>query len=69
MIKGEDIYLRPILKTDIELLNKWKNDEEAAALDISEIELYVTSSNEGAIQFYERENFKSERILLKKDIG
>lgn len=28
MIKGEDIYLRPILKTDIELLNKWKNDEE-----------------------------------------
>lgn len=43
--------------------------EEAAALDISEIELYVTSSNEGAIQFYERENFKSERILLKKDIG
>lgn len=28
MIKGEEIYLRPILKTDIELLNKWKNDEE-----------------------------------------
>lgn len=28
MIKGENIYLRPILKEDIKLLNDWKNDEE-----------------------------------------
>lgn len=28
MIKGKNIYLRPILKTDIDLLNKWKNDED-----------------------------------------
>ena len=28
MIKGEKIYLRPILKTDIKHLNDWKNDEE-----------------------------------------
>jgi len=28
MIKGEKIYLRPILKEDIAYLNEWKNDEE-----------------------------------------
>ncbi|MFE1242845.1 GNAT family N-acetyltransferase [Fictibacillus sp. NPDC058756] len=28
MIKGEKIYLRPILKKDINYLNEWKNDEE-----------------------------------------
>ncbi|MEI2330778.1 GNAT family N-acetyltransferase [Priestia megaterium] len=28
MIKGEKIYLRPILKEDITFLNDWKNDEE-----------------------------------------
>lgn len=28
MIKGEKIYLRPIIKEDIGFLNKWKNDEE-----------------------------------------
>ncbi|MBU8757229.1 GNAT family N-acetyltransferase [Priestia megaterium] len=28
MIKGEKIYLRPILKKDITVLNDWKNDEE-----------------------------------------
>lgn len=28
MIKGENIYLRPILKSDIGYLNDWKNDEE-----------------------------------------
>lgn len=28
MIKGEKVYLRPILKRDITLLNQWKNDEE-----------------------------------------
>lgn len=28
MIKGEKIYLRPILKKDIIFLNEWKNDEE-----------------------------------------
>lgn len=28
MIKGEKIYLRPILKEDIVYLNEWKNDEE-----------------------------------------
>ncbi|MBU3197385.1 GNAT family N-acetyltransferase [Clostridium algidicarnis] len=28
MIKGEKIYLRPILKSDLKHLNKWKNDEE-----------------------------------------
>ena len=27
MIKGEKIYLRPLLKKDITYLNKWKNDE------------------------------------------
>ena len=28
MIKGEKIYLRPILKEDSKYLNEWKNDEE-----------------------------------------
>jgi diamine N-acetyltransferase len=28
MIKGEKVYLRPILKSDITYLNEWKNDEE-----------------------------------------
>lgn len=28
MIKGEKIYLRPIIKEDITFLNTWKNDEE-----------------------------------------
>lgn len=28
MIKGDRIYLRPILKNDLKLLNEWKNDEE-----------------------------------------
>ena len=28
MIKGEKIYLRPIIKKDLPILNKWKNDEE-----------------------------------------
>jgi diamine N-acetyltransferase len=28
VIIGEKIYLRPIIKEDIEYLNKWKNDEE-----------------------------------------
>lgn len=28
MIKGNKIYLRPILKQDITFLNEWKNDEE-----------------------------------------
>lgn len=28
MIKGEKIYLRPIIKEDITVLNEWKNDEE-----------------------------------------
>ena len=28
MIKGNNIYLRPILKSDIDYLNQWKNDEE-----------------------------------------
>jgi diamine N-acetyltransferase len=28
VIKGEKIYLRPILKNDIAVLNDWKNDEE-----------------------------------------
>ncbi len=28
MIKGEKVYLRPIIKKDIIYLNKWKNDEE-----------------------------------------
>lgn len=28
LIKGEKVYLRPILKTDIKYLNDWKNDEE-----------------------------------------
>lgn len=28
MIKGEKVYLRPILKEDITFLNEWKNDEE-----------------------------------------
>ena len=28
MIKGEKVYLRPIIKKDITFLNKWKNDEE-----------------------------------------
>lgn len=28
MIKGEKVYLRPILKKDITFLNEWKNDEE-----------------------------------------
>ncbi|MYL20107.1 GNAT family N-acetyltransferase [Halobacillus litoralis] len=27
MIKGDKVYLRPILKEDISHLNKWKNDE------------------------------------------
>lgn len=28
MIQNENIYLRPILKTDLSYLNNWKNDEE-----------------------------------------
>lgn len=28
MIKGEKIYLRPVLLEDINFLNKWKNDED-----------------------------------------
>lgn len=28
MIKGKKIYLRPILKKDLAILNEWKNDEE-----------------------------------------
>ena len=28
MIKGDKIYLRPILKSDIGYLNNWKNDED-----------------------------------------
>lgn len=28
MIKGEKVYLRPILKKDLIFLNEWKNDEE-----------------------------------------
>lgn len=28
MIQGKKVYLRPILKSDITYLNKWKNDEE-----------------------------------------
>ncbi|PID23867.1 GNAT family N-acetyltransferase [Sporosarcina sp. P7] len=28
VIKGEKVYLRPILKKDITFLNEWKNDEE-----------------------------------------
>ena len=28
MIKGDKVYLRPILKKDIVHLNEWKNDEE-----------------------------------------
>ena len=28
MIKGKKIYLRPIIKEDIHVLNEWKNDEE-----------------------------------------
>lgn len=28
MIKGPNIYLRPIIREDINILNKWKNDEE-----------------------------------------
>lgn len=28
MLKGEKIYLRPILKKDLPFLNRWKNDEE-----------------------------------------
>lgn len=28
MIKGEKVYLRPIVKKDITFLNEWKNDEE-----------------------------------------
>lgn len=28
MIKGKNLYLRPILKEDLVNLNKWKNDEE-----------------------------------------
>ncbi|MCI2253111.1 GNAT family N-acetyltransferase [Domibacillus sp. PGB-M46] len=28
MIKGEKVYLRPILKKDVTFLNEWKNDEE-----------------------------------------
>lgn len=28
MIKGDKIYLRPILKSDLKHLNEWKNDEE-----------------------------------------
>lgn len=28
MIKGDKIYLRPIVKDDIIYLNKWKNDED-----------------------------------------
>lgn len=28
MITGEKVYLRPILKSDLEYLNKWKNNEE-----------------------------------------
>ncbi|MEK4751956.1 GNAT family protein [Priestia sp. FSL R5-0597] len=28
MIKGKNIHLRPILKSDIQLLNEWKNSEE-----------------------------------------
>ena len=28
MIKGEQIYLRPIIKEDITFLNRWKNEEE-----------------------------------------
>lgn len=28
VIKGEKVYLRPILKQDITFLNEWKNDEE-----------------------------------------
>jgi len=28
LIKGEKIYLRPIIKEDITFLNTWKNDEE-----------------------------------------
>ena len=28
MIKGEKIYLRPIIKSDINYLNDWKNDED-----------------------------------------
>lgn len=28
MIIGEEIYLRPIKKNDLKLLNKWKNDKE-----------------------------------------
>lgn len=28
MIKGEKIYLRPVIKSDINYLNDWKNDED-----------------------------------------
>lgn len=28
MLKGENIFLRPIAEEDIQCLNKWKNDEE-----------------------------------------
>ncbi|RFA33376.1 hypothetical protein CAI16_14965 [Virgibacillus dokdonensis] len=28
MIIGEKVFLRPILKEDVKLLNEWKNDEE-----------------------------------------
>ena len=28
MIKGEKVYLRPILKSDMKYLNDWKNDED-----------------------------------------
>ena len=28
MIKGEKVYLRPILRSDLSHLNEWKNDEE-----------------------------------------
>lgn len=42
---------------------------EAKKMEISEIELNVTASNEQAMNFYKKENFKAERILLKRDIN
>jgi len=42
--------------------------EEAKNIDIEEIELKVTKSNDIAFQFYKKEGFKIERMLLKRDI-
>lgn len=42
--------------------------EIAKKYNIKRIELMVTSKNDGAIKFYEKQNFKQERVKLCKEI-